>query len=83
VAVAIRVAVAGTSLVVHWPPRSVQSASTRLRRVPCAQACVFGRYDLVMVDEAHDLTLAQIEPISPCACAKVLARQTKLTDEPD
>ena len=56
----------------RWPIVTHGTAGKYFQLHPELQACVFGRYDRAMVDESHDLTLAQIEPISRCACAKVI-----------
>ena len=55
-----------------WPIVTHDAAGKYFQLHPELQARVFGRYGLVMVDESHDLTLAQFEPISHCACAKVI-----------
>lgn len=56
----------------RWPIVTHGTAGKYFQLHPELQARVFERYDLVMVDESHDLTPAQIEPISRCACAKVI-----------
>ena len=55
-----------------WPIVTHGTAGKYFQLHPELQARVFARYGLVMVDESHDLTLAQIEPIARCACAKVI-----------
>jgi hypothetical protein len=56
----------------RWPLVTHGTAGKYFQLHPELQESVFGRYDLVLVDESHDLTPAQIYPISRCACAKVI-----------
>ena len=56
----------------RWPLVTHGMAGKYFQLHPELQDCVFGRYDLVLVDESHDLTPAQMHPISCCACAKVI-----------